>query len=127
MIQAVRYFFLHLSLALLLAHSLVPHQHGVENETPSFQSTAVANPLNVFDWLASLFQQDLGEDHLQNYRPSSELPTVYLLLSLDATKQEGDNNRQVLLRCLSYIPYQTPFYDHHWSLSAVSRGPPSQI
>ncbi|MEO0330128.1 MAG: hypothetical protein AAF223_00360 [Bacteroidota bacterium] len=127
MIQAVRYFFLHLSLALLLAHSLVPHQHGVENETPSFQSTAVANPLNVFDWLASLFQQDLGEDHLQNYRPSPEFLAVYLLPGLDATKQEEYDNCQVLLRSLSYIPYQTLFHDHHWSLSAVSRGPPSQI
>ena len=124
MMQAVRYFFLHLSVALLLAHSLVPHQHEAEDAPLSLHNHDVATSPSVFDWFASLFGQDLGEDHLQNYRPSSELLTAYLPALFNHDHQREYNGRVILIQQLAYLPYQDQSPDDHALPATANRGPP---
>jgi hypothetical protein len=124
--RAVQYFFLYVSLFLLLAHSLVPHVHEPEEEASHSQVADSKQPRDMLEWLAIVFQQDLGEDHLEIYQPVFK----YLADSLYPHFNDGQVvslNRLsfCLLQDFDYLPYQAPYYIIHLRSSIGSRGPPS--
>jgi len=123
--RTVQYFFLYTSLFLLLAHSLVPHAHEPHEEASQPEVIENQQPHDVLEWLAIVFQQDLGEDHLEVYQPAFKYLTDSLLPQL--------NDAQVLILSpalrlsheFDYQPYQVPYYILHYWSSTGSRGPPS--
>ena len=122
--QVVRYFFLHASLLLILAHSFVPHGHDSEDGNLQLDSIEESKPLDLLDWLATVFQQDLGEDHLENYRPAYKFLATFSPPLLSNQLSRTSRPIAVLVQDFEYLPYQVPQYlTHHWPF-IENRGPP---
>jgi len=125
--RAVQYFFLYVSLFLLLAHSFVPHAHEHEPEgaSPPTKVIEAHPPLNILDWLAIAFQQDLGEDHLEIYQPAFKYLADSLFPLMKNQEMHSNQPAIQLLQELDYQPYRAPYYLRHLRSSTGSRGPPS--
>ena len=122
--RIAKYIFLSLALFLLLAHSFVPHAHEFNEEDHSRSITESRQPLNVLAWIVAVFQQDLGEDHLENYQPSS--PTFFPVSAAILTSPLSSYQRSGtgLVQMHNYLPYQSPHYHENDQTFTQERGPP---
>ena len=123
--RVAQHFFLLLSLFILLTHSFVPHVHEFEEEARSLSELESRLPLNVLEWLVAAFQQDLGEDHLENYCPSNKYFDAFLLPFVN---NQPEFSSQPLIRFeleLTYLPHQDFLCSADHTSFIENRGPPT--
>ncbi len=104
--------------SLLLLHTFIPHEHHAEiNQVERIQQHQQADDL--FDLLQLVFHNDLGEEHLENFRT-----TCYFFIPSDTFDQE-------LLTPTYYLVQSTPHTLEDVSFSFTEeihilsfRGPP---
>ena len=73
---------LSLACSILLAHSVIPHQH-VESSVLSFSSHQTAE-IQLFDLIRIVISEDLGNNHLQDFQPNSGFgSTLFHAITVD--------------------------------------------
>lgn len=125
MIKKVRYLFLSFSLIFLLGHSFVPHTHEYGRGTVEIRSCKPAAPQSLSDFLACLFLQDLGNEHLTNFKPASDATAATLVLFIGSNSEFSFSENAAITEELAYLPYQESLYKVAALRLADSRGPPS--
>lgn len=124
MIEKVRYLFLSFSLIFLLGHSFVPHTHAYDRDTVQIRSCEPAIPQSLADLLTSLFLQDLGSEHLTNFKPASDATAATLVLFIGSNSEFSFSENAAITEELAYLPYQESPYKADVSRLADIRGPP---
>lgn len=61
-------FFTYLAFILLLAHSIIPHKHQSNEENSFYIKSEYLVLKDIPSFLAGLVSQDIGENHLSNYK-----------------------------------------------------------
>jgi len=64
--KALRYIAIYTAAAILLLHMIVPHVHHHEGENQSTISDRQTE-IKIFDLFSLFFQQDLGDEHLEEF------------------------------------------------------------
>jgi hypothetical protein len=70
----IRNGFLFLAFSLLMAHSVIPHQH-LDSDIATFSSTQTSE-IRLFDLIRVVLSEDLGTNHLEDYQNSNSSDLV---------------------------------------------------
>jgi hypothetical protein len=126
MIEKVRYLFLSISLIFLLGHTFVPHTHEHDRDTVQIRSCQHAPPQSLGDLLASLFLQDLGSEHLTNFKPATDADATVatLVLFIGSSPEYSFSENPEITEEFAFLPYQELRYKFDGLRLADSRGSP---
>ncbi|MDN5204982.1 hypothetical protein QQ008_26565 [Fulvivirgaceae bacterium BMA10] len=117
--------FLIFSFTILMSHSFVPHQHMDDDASLQFRSMHDHGDC-FFNILSSMFGQNLGEDHLENFKSKKtenfqflapELAREFMEIRLISLKSLQEEN--LFIPATVGLP-QSEYYDVH-----TLRGPPA--
>lgn len=112
-------------MTMILSHSVIPHAHHENSLVFVSHLKEVKTNQGIFEWLKTLFQQDLGHEHLEDYNPvdsaNPDLSAAYVMVALAYVQilqsEEVTTHYQV--------PSQHSSYPHFYKDTEPLRGPPT--
>ena len=67
--RTIKFSLLYTAALIMLLHALVPHQHHAGNSLKTTVSSCQHSENTLLGFLGKVFHTDLGDEHLENYKP----------------------------------------------------------